>query len=311
MIDFDIKNRWSGKVMFTAPIDADEATPIGVKIGLAVKWALRAKKPLAWANLPGAYLVGTNLAGTNLTGTNLAGTNLARANLARARLTGTNLARANLNWAKLNWANLAGADLVGADLTGADLADANLPGANLTRATLTGATLTEANLDGANLTGATLDGAYVHGELVTRVIARLNREIDPYSFVAFKLQAGGVKVLAGCRWFTVAEYRAHVAANYPDTDKAIETARILDYIEARARDLGIALEPLAREADSADTFLKLQSAEARAQAAEARVEVLERALRPFADAMFSMHPAEQVRLRDFAAAIQALGASHG
>lgn len=37
MIDFDIKNRYADKVMFTAPIAADEATPLGVKIGLAVK----------------------------------------------------------------------------------------------------------------------------------------------------------------------------------------------------------------------------------------------------------------------------------
>src|SRR5690606_28924357 len=167
-------------------------------------------------------------------------------------------------------------------------------------------------------------GAYVHGELVTRVIARLYRKIDPYSFVAFELQAGGVKVLAGCRWFTVAEYRAHVAANYPNTDKATETDRILDYIEARAADLGIALDPPPREADIADTFLKLQSAEARAQELEARVEVLERALRPFAeaevrqtafaplkdsDAMFSTHTVEPLLFQDFTAARQALGAS--
>lgn len=187
MIDFDIKDRWSGEVMFTASIDADEDTPLGAKIGLAVRWALGAKKPLA------------------------------RANLTRA--------------------NLTGACLAGADLAGADLAGANLVGADLARA----------NLDGADLAGANLDGANVRGERVSRVIARLSREIDPYSFVAFELQAGGVKVLAGCRWFTVAEYRAHVAADYPDTDKATETARILDYIEARAADLGIALEPAARE----------------------------------------------------------------
>ncbi len=193
MIDFDVKDRWSGEVMFTASIAADEDTPRGVKIGLAVKWALGAKKPLARA-----YLTGANLAGANLAG-----------------------------------ANLAGADLTGANLAGADLTGANLDGADLTGAYLTG----------ANLTGANFDGANVRGDLVTRVIARLNREIDPYSFVAFELQAGGVKVLAGCRWFTIAEYRAHVAANYPDTDKATETARILDYIEARAGDLGIALEP--------------------------------------------------------------------
>jgi hypothetical protein len=223
MIDFDVRDRWSGEVMFSASIAADEDTPLGVKIGLAVKWALYAKKPL----------IGADLAGADLTGVNLT-----EANLTKAYLTGANL----------SWVNLAGANLAGANLDGANLIGAYLAGANLAGANLAGANLTGANLAGAYLVGAYLVGANVRGEKVTRVIARLNREIDPYSFVAFALQSGGVKVLAGCRWFTVAEYRAHVAANYPDTDKATETARILDYIEARAGDLGIALEPAKQEA---------------------------------------------------------------
>jgi hypothetical protein len=306
LIYFNIKDRYSGKVMFTAFIAVDDDTPIGVKIGLAVKWALDAKKSLAWADLTGANLAGFNLTGVNLVGANLDGANLDGVNLAGANLTGVNLAgasliKANLTRACLTRANLTGANLTGANLDGvgfteanligADLIGANLIGTNFTGARLTGARLNGVYLTGARLTGANLDGANVRGELVTRVIARLNREIDPYSFVAFALLAGGVKVLAGCHWFTVAEYRAHIAANYPNTDKATETARILDYIEARAADLGIALEPPARKVDSADTLLKLQSAEARARELEARVEVLEKVLRPYgtqiADAMFS------------------------
>ena len=45
--------------------------------------------------------------------------------------------------------------------------------------------------------------------------------------------------MAGCRWFSPAEYRAHIAAEYPGTDKAAETGRILDLIEGRMADLGI------------------------------------------------------------------------
>jgi hypothetical protein len=44
--------------------------------------------------------------------------------------------------------------------------------------------------------------------------------------------------MAGCRWFTDAEFRAHVAVEYPDTPKAVETLAILDYIATRAA-LGI------------------------------------------------------------------------
>lgn len=59
---------------------------------------------------------------------------------------------------------------------------------------------------------------------------------------AFALEAGGVKIMAGCRWFTVVEFRAHVAAEYPDTDKAAETLDLLAFIETRAKSLGVALE---------------------------------------------------------------------
>ena len=53
-----------------------------------------------------------------------------------------------------------------------------------------------------------------------------------------------MKISAGCRWFTVTEFRAHILDKYPDTDKATETGDILDFIEARCRSLGVALEPV-------------------------------------------------------------------
>jgi hypothetical protein len=40
--------------------------------------------------------------------------------------------------------------------------------------------------------------------------------------------------MAGCRWFTIPEYRSHVAAEYPDTARARETLDILDFFERRA-----------------------------------------------------------------------------
>jgi len=57
--------------------------------------------------------------------------------------------------------------------------------------------------------------------------------------MALELDAGGYKIKAGCRWFSDAEYRDHVAADYPDTEKAEETLAILDFIEARAEAMGI------------------------------------------------------------------------
>src|SRR5229473_2803885 len=77
MIKFDIKNRFSGVVQFTTEIECGEDEPASIKIGLAVKWAIKAR-----ANLAGAYLAGANLAGANLADADLAGAYLAHANLA-------------------------------------------------------------------------------------------------------------------------------------------------------------------------------------------------------------------------------------
>ena len=101
LLKFDVLNRWSGEVKFTAEIDcAADALP-SVKMGLAVKWAIKSRADLAGAYLAGAYL-------------------------ARADLAGAYLARANLTDAYLAGANLTGADLAGANLTGANLARADL-----------------------------------------------------------------------------------------------------------------------------------------------------------------------------------------
>jgi len=126
---FEIKNRWTGEVQFTAEIKCNKNDERELMIGLAVKWAIENGANLTRANLYGANLDGANLDGANLTRANLYGANLTRANLTRA--------------------NLDGANLDGANLTRANLYGANLYGANLTRA----------NLDGANLDGANLDGA--------------------------------------------------------------------------------------------------------------------------------------------------------
>jgi len=73
MIKFDVKHRFTGEVKFTAEIDCATDAPVSIKLGLAVKWAIKA---------------GANLAGANLAGADLAGAYLARAYLADAYLAG-------------------------------------------------------------------------------------------------------------------------------------------------------------------------------------------------------------------------------
>ncbi len=85
---FDILNRFSGAVQFTAEIDCTEDARISVKMGLAVRWALKAGADLAGAYLAGAYLDGADLAGANLARANLAGADLAGAYLDGANLAG-------------------------------------------------------------------------------------------------------------------------------------------------------------------------------------------------------------------------------
>ena len=91
----EIKNRWSGRVIFGYDVENNT-------IGLAVKAAIEASASLSDADLSGADLSDANLRGANLRG------------------------------ADLSDANLRGANLRGANLRGADLSDASLSDANLT-----------------------------------------------------------------------------------------------------------------------------------------------------------------------------------
>ena len=133
---YEIKNRYTGAVQFTAEIDCSDDASDGTKRGLAVKWAVTnganlSGADLGGADLSGAYLSRADLSGAKLSRANLSGANLIDANLSGAYLYGAVLRDANLSGAKLYYADLSGADLSGADLSGADLSGAVLRGAVL------------------------------------------------------------------------------------------------------------------------------------------------------------------------------------
>ena len=99
---FQIKHRFLGDVLFECELPGNVVTQSeGVKLGFAIKIAVRIGANLFGANLDGANLARANLFGANLFGANLADANLADANLADANLDGANLARANLDGANL------------------------------------------------------------------------------------------------------------------------------------------------------------------------------------------------------------------
>jgi hypothetical protein len=121
---FDVLNRWTGKVQFTAEIECDADASTGVKIGLAVRWACKSGAVLSDANLIDAYLRGAVLSGANLRDAVLSGAVLRGADLRDADLSGAVLSGADLRDAILSGAYLRGAILSGAYLRGADISDA-------------------------------------------------------------------------------------------------------------------------------------------------------------------------------------------
>ncbi|MFY1884168.1 pentapeptide repeat-containing protein [Achromobacter xylosoxidans] len=100
----EIKNRWTGAVLFTA--DVPEGTESGLIARVALEQAVEARADLCDANLGGANLCDANLGGADLRGANLGGAYLCDANLG-----GANLCDANLGGADLRGANLGGAYL--------------------------------------------------------------------------------------------------------------------------------------------------------------------------------------------------------
>ena len=104
MIKIEIKNRWTGSIIF-------EYSKENNTIKETLLEAVKQKTDLSGAYLRGAYLRGADLRGADLRG-------------------------ADLSDANLRGAYLSGAYLRGADLRGADLSDANLRGIKILKTTV-------------------------------------------------------------------------------------------------------------------------------------------------------------------------------
>ena len=98
---FNILNRRTGVDLLAARIECEPDAPTNIKLGLAVRVAVKSGADLRHADLR-------------------------RANLRDADLSGADLRRANLRDTNLSGANLRDVDLSGADLRHADLIGANL-----------------------------------------------------------------------------------------------------------------------------------------------------------------------------------------
>jgi len=101
---FDVLNRWTGKVQFTAEITVTPDMLPSVKLRLAVRWGYRNDAYLRDAYLRGAYLRDAYLRGADLSGADLSYANLRGADLSGANLRGADLSGADLSYANLNYA---------------------------------------------------------------------------------------------------------------------------------------------------------------------------------------------------------------
>ena len=126
MMKFDIKNRFTGAINFTAEIDCDEDTSISIKLGLAVIWGIKNNANLSYANLSSANLSSADLRHANLSYADLRHASLRYADLRHASLSSADLRHASLSYADLRHASLRYANLSSANLSSADLRHANL-----------------------------------------------------------------------------------------------------------------------------------------------------------------------------------------
>lgn len=95
-----------------------------------------------------------------------------------------------------------------------------------------GAYLIGANLDGARLVDAELDGATIRRtKLGKRGLLKECSRSDGYRFLLFDCDDGFPRILAGCRWFTLAEARAHWTATRAGAPLGDETMDMLDMFE--------------------------------------------------------------------------------
>ena len=113
-IKIEIKNRWTGKVLFEYEKENNTVKDTLIE-------AVKNKAYLGGADLGGAYLRGAYLRGAYLGDADLGGADLGGADLRGADLRGADLGGAYLRGAYLGGADLGGAYLRGAYLGGADL----------------------------------------------------------------------------------------------------------------------------------------------------------------------------------------------
>ena len=116
MIKFDVLNRYSGEVQFTAEIDCSEDTERSWKLRLSVLWAIEHKANMRYADMSGANMSGANMRGANMIGADMSGANMRGADMRCANMICANMSCANMSSANMSCANMSCANMSGAKL---------------------------------------------------------------------------------------------------------------------------------------------------------------------------------------------------
>ena len=89
---YEIKHRYTGAVLFTAELGAEyDNESESIRLGAAVKIAVKAKANLSYSNLSYSNLRGSNLSGSNLSYSDLSGSDLLGSDLSYSNLRGSDL----------------------------------------------------------------------------------------------------------------------------------------------------------------------------------------------------------------------------
>ena len=110
---FEVRNRYTGEVQFTAEIGCADGASTSIKLGLAVRWAIKSRANLSGANLYGADLSGADLSGADLSGADLSGANLYGADLSGAKNVALGIAKTRIlpEGELIGWKKLANGTL--------------------------------------------------------------------------------------------------------------------------------------------------------------------------------------------------------
>jgi hypothetical protein len=125
-IKFEIKNRWTDEVAFTAEIEADDATPYGVKVCKAVLWAIAAGVALTNLNLDRCDFSGVEIRDSSFDGSRFVRSSFDGSSFVRSSFDGSSFVRSSFVDSRFD-----GSSFVDSRFVRSSFVDSSFDGANI------------------------------------------------------------------------------------------------------------------------------------------------------------------------------------